>query len=155
MLTQAGGALAWDMRWRSLVGKGMAGTELDEDGRQHEFLCRLVETLLTFDQTQGEHLATLELSVRQIQLLEERAHGSARNTTAAKAGANGDGKNKTTPLVGAYDQVEAGLCLGVSETRGNLCICPSLQEWIAEQLRAESAVAKERRKAREERAGRT
>ena len=34
---------------------------------------------------------------------------------------------------------------------GGDCICPVLQEWIAEKLRKESGVLKERRKAREER----
>ncbi len=36
-------------------------------------------------------------------------------------------------------------------TSGTLCICPKLSEWVSEELRKESAVMKERRKAREER----
>ena len=37
-------------------------------------------------------------------------------------------------------------------TRGCLCIHPELQSWVAGELSKEYAVAKERRKAREERA---
>jgi hypothetical protein len=37
-------------------------------------------------------------------------------------------------------------------TRGSLCICPELSAWIAGELSKESAVMKEKRKAREERA---
>jgi hypothetical protein len=40
---------------------------------------------------------------------------------------------------------------GTGKVRGNLCVCPALQDWISEELRKESAVLKERRKAREER----
>ena len=36
-------------------------------------------------------------------------------------------------------------------TRAGLCISPKLQEWVAQELSKESAVLKERRKAREER----
>jgi hypothetical protein len=36
--------------------------------------------------------------------------------------------------------------------RGGLCISPKLQEWVANELKIESAVLKERRKAHEERA---
>ena len=35
------------------------------------------------------------------------------------------------------------------QTRGNLCICPALAEWISNELRSEPAISKERRKARE------
>ena len=47
---------------------------------------------------------------------------------------------------------DAHLYLGASSARGGFCTCPDSQEWIAEELRKESSVAKERRKAREERA---
>eukprot|EP00959_Pyramimonas_sp_CCMP1952_P438909 9188970-Pyramimonas_sp.AAC.1 len=38
----------------------------------------------------------------------------------------------------------------MQSTRG-LMVCPALFEWISKQLAAESAIAKERRRAREER----
>ena len=46
---------------------------------------------------------------------------------------------------------ERHLFHGASGTRGNLCIAPALQKFIAEEMAKESAVLKERRKAREER----
>ena len=39
------------------------------------------------------------------------------------------------------------LFLGM-RTRSNICVCPALAEWIADELRKESAISKERRKAR-------
>ncbi|CAK0842094.1 unnamed protein product, partial [Prorocentrum cordatum] len=48
--------------------------------------------------------------------------------------------------------IEVGHFLGIGETKGNLCICPALMQFIAEQMKNEAAVSKERRKAREERA---
>jgi len=141
------------MKWRTFVGKNrQAGDDLDDDARQHEFLCRLIDTTCTFDQLQPVNLASSELIFRQLQLVEERVYeaGVASSARASK----GKDKGKSDVVVGAYDAVESSLYLGTSETKGNLCICPALQEWIAEQLKAEAAVAKERRKARDERAGR-
>ena len=46
---------------------------------------------------------------------------------------------------------EAHLYAG-SSSRAGLCISPELSEWVADEMRKESAVMKERRKAREERA---
>ena len=85
---------------------------------------------------------------RQLQLLEERVYEAELTAPSSKKG-QGSGK-----LQSAYEVVESGLFLGTTETKGNLCICPALSEWISEQLKAEAAVAKERRKAREERAAR-
>ena len=41
--------------------------------------------------------------------------------------------------------------MGVGGSRGLTVVCPDLRGWIAEELRKESSVLKERRKAREER----
>ena len=46
---------------------------------------------------------------------------------------------------------DAHLYLGIGQTRGHIMVCPSLQEWIGEELRKENLVLKERCKAREER----
>ena len=46
---------------------------------------------------------------------------------------------------------DSHLYLGTGLSRGDLCVCPLLQSWIAEQLSAESAILKEQRKAHEER----
>ena len=47
---------------------------------------------------------------------------------------------------------ETHLLLGVYETRGNIGVAPALSRWLADELGREAAVAKERRRAREERA---
>ena len=44
------------------------------------------------------------------------------------------------------------LYMGTDEVRGNICIAPSLNTWIGEELHREALAAKEQRKAREERA---
>ncbi len=41
--------------------------------------------------------------------------------------------------------------LRTSTGHGNICMCSELRLWIAEQMRADPAVLKERRRAREER----
>jgi hypothetical protein len=46
---------------------------------------------------------------------------------------------------------DAHLILGSDLMRGNVCVCPRLSEHLKDQLVAEWSVAKERRKAREER----
>ena len=144
MVRIAGGAIAWDMKWRALARK----TDGDEEARAHEFICRTLETFISFDQVNAPNLAGVELLCRQLQLLEERVYEAELTALSSKKG-QGSGK-----LQSAYEVVESGLFLGTTETKGNLCICPALSEWISEQLKAEAAVAKERRKAREERAAR-
>ena len=47
---------------------------------------------------------------------------------------------------------ESHFFMGTDPTRGNLCICPSLNACLGEELRKESQMNKEQRKAREERA---
>ena len=47
---------------------------------------------------------------------------------------------------------EEAAIFGGLGARGNLCICPDLKAHVAEELKSITAVNKERRKAREERA---
>ena len=47
---------------------------------------------------------------------------------------------------------ERSLFLGQERGRGSAMVCPDLESWVATELQARSAVQKERRKAREERA---
>ena len=85
----------------------------------------------------GRHVATesaaAEIGARQIQMIEERRGDSGS-------------KREASDII-----TDSHLFLGTSAARGGLCVCPALQEWISEELRRESAVLKERRKAREER----
>ena len=97
----------------------------------HEACCQMLQDMLCYDQLNGPDLAVGEHCARQIQLTEERW------------------KERLIP---STDQEgDSYLYLGRS-TRGSLCIAPQLTEWLSEELRKEYAVAKERRKAREERA---
>ena len=57
------------------------------------------------------------------------------------------GKKKATSI-GLEEQQ---LLMGTRGVRGHALICPALITFLSEKLKAESAVAKERRKAREER----
>ena len=46
---------------------------------------------------------------------------------------------------------DSHLLMGTSETRGNIGICPALQQWLDEENAKEATSAKEKRKAREQR----
>ena len=127
MTKQAGGALAWDAQWRACVGKaGQDDDELDADAAEHEFLCQLLETMVSIDQLLINSLATTELICRRIQVVEARVNESAHLVEEGR-----------TPVA-----------------RDDLCICPALGDWIAEQLRGEAAALEVHRAARDERAGR-
>ncbi len=85
-----------------------------------------------YDQLNMFNNGAAEIVARQLQLIEEKykeklltAHGDAGE--------------------------DSHLFMGTRGTRGGLCVCPDLQAWIAGELQKESAVLKERRKAREER----
>ena len=70
---------------------------------------------------------------RQLQLCEERYKDKIVSSRALGSGGE-----------------EQFFFTGMQATRG-IMVAPALSEWIAKQLSAESAIAKERRKAREER----
>jgi len=110
--------------------------------RYREFFCRVLETMVCHDQTKEPNLAAAELTCGQLQLIEEQQYDDSAATGAKK-----DGKTvKVTADTGTY------IVMGTQATRSVVCVFPALTEWLAEQLRAEAAVAKGRRKAREERA---
>ena len=93
---------------------------------------KVVRNLWTKNQRQNN------LLVRQLQLVEER---TAQQQEARRAAGSSSS---------SYD--DSHLYLGLGATRGGVMVAPALQKYIAEQLALESAVLKERRKAREERA---
>ena len=102
----------------------------------HEMVCRTLETMGCYDQINLYSSAAAETHCRQLQLVEvEEKH-----------------RDRLLQQQGLADQTDdSHLFLGGQGTRGGCCVCPELQSWIAEQLQKESAVLKERRKAREER----
>ena len=75
----------------------------------------------------------MELIYRQIQCIEERMKEEFHHGDSGGLG------------------LEHHLTTGV-HSRSQLCICPALNDWLAGKIRKQTAVDKERRKAREERA---
>ena len=116
---------------------------------EHALLCKILELAVCYDQVNLGELAHLELAARRLQLVEEKVMERALAASANK------GKDKDKGKTSFDDRIESDLFLGAGESRGNICVCPALRQWIAEEMKAEAAVAKERRKAREERAART
>ena len=104
----------------------------------HDTACRVLHTLVSYDQYDVSESAAAEIISRQIQMIEERHRDGGAQSS--------EGKNS------AHSSQDTHLFLGTAASRGGLCVCPALQEWISEELRRESSIMKERRKAREERA---
>ena len=98
---------------------------------EHETYCKVLQTMLTYDQLDFSNLASAEVIARQIRLIEERH------------------ENK---LVDVDKHGQNHLISGLDETRGGICLSPALREYVAQELTKESLIMKERRKAREERA---
>jgi len=124
----AGTPTQWHIRWTTLAKL----QPTDGGVALHVVACRALEIAVCYDQENVGALATIEYLARQIQTQEQRW------------------RDRITGAIGEQQQ-EAQLFSGVSG-RTPLCISPALQEWAAEEARKESAVFKEQRKAREERA---
>ena len=116
------------VRWRQEAGLTDSDLGVDE----HEKSCRALEHAAVFDQVNVPNLASLEVICRDLQVQEERYRERVANPDQAG--------------------VDRHLFMSSGKVRGNLCICPDLQSWVTAELTRESAIAKERRKAREERA---
>lgn len=114
--------------WRTTCKLSVSDAGLAE----HECLCRALEGGACFDQINLYKSVLVETLVRKLQLIEE--------------------KHKDRMCAGP-GQTEFGddshLFLGAESGRG-VCISPALQAWVAGELGRESAILKERRKAREE-----
>ena len=88
--------------------------------------------MVVYDQLDVANIASAELIVRGIQRIEEQ---------------------HKLKLTSVDDAGEAALFLGSSGgSRGGTVVSPKLAEWIGSEMQKEAAIAKERRKAREERA---
>lgn len=104
----------------------------DKPAQDHEMLCRILQTMVVYDQLDVANLASAELIVRGIQKIEEQH------------------KNK---LSAVGDSGESSLFYGsLGGSRTGTVIAPKLAEWIGSEMQKEAAISKERRKAREERA---
>jgi hypothetical protein len=117
---------AWHTKWKS-EGKLQNS---DPGVEMHQVGCQILQHFACFDQLNLPQLAGAELLVRQIQMAEERH------------------KDRFT---GKSDFMEERHLFSGAEQRVNLCICPALTVYVAQEMSKESAIMKERRKAREER----
>eukprot|EP00971_Amphidinium_carterae_P308469 6129877-Amphidinium_carterae.2 len=117
---------AWHAKWMSMCRLQAS----DAAVASHEASCKALEVMMCYDQLNPGALATAELLVRQIQMAEERW------------------KDR---MAGGADLSEQRL-FGGYDPRGALCICPALAAFVSDELKKESSVMTERRKAREERA---
>jgi len=99
----------------------------------HEAACKALQTAAVYDQLNIGELASMEILARSIQMTQyrwkERILGASSST---------------------YED-EAFLFFGSHPTRENLCIAPSLNSFIGQELAKEALASKEQRKTREER----
>eukprot|EP00959_Pyramimonas_sp_CCMP1952_P147721 3091311-Pyramimonas_sp.AAC.1 len=98
-------------------------------------LSKILQTAMCYDQLDASNLASMGLIRRQLQLCEEKL------------------KDRILGAAGSGHQEHDGgwFFTGLQNTRG-IMVCPALSKWVAEQVAAENAVLKGRRKARGERA---
>jgi len=101
----------------------------DRSVYEHEVLSRFIELALCYDGLAIDNLASAELLVRRLQLIE---HSHIDDPSSP----NWEG---------------ARHFMGTGERRGGALVAPALEQFVAENLRGEAAIAKERRKARESR----
>ena len=134
--------MGWHLKWKA----DMRLDTINEKCQQHEAYCRWFEEGICTDQLNLPDLVCAELQARRLQLLEEQCYETLLRQSAG--GKKKGGKGQEDPLAA---EIEAQLFLGSGASKGNMCICPALAEWLSDQLKAEASIAKERRKARDER----
>lgn len=120
--------------WRQVQGLWASDLGVDD----HLFLSDLLEVALTVDHLNLGELGAFETAARRYQLWEEVYAPSVREA---------EGGKESSPWLD-----ERQIFLGHKCSRGHALVCPDLETWVAERLREESSVLKERRKGREERA---
>ena len=116
--------IARHQRWVAESGVSIADRSIHE----HEVISQVIETACTVDQLNVPSLLSFEHLVRRLQLIEE-AH-------------------VLSPTSPSYEGSEHWL--GTGRRRGGVLINPSLAKHVASRIRDETEVAKERRKACEE-----
>jgi hypothetical protein len=130
ILESGGYPIAHSTKWRN--ENKIQATE--PDAILHEFLCKLVQTGMCYDQLDLTNNAIFELIFRELQQLEQKH--------SEKTAARGDS--------GATEALsEHNLMMGLQQP--TFMMSPELRTWISTELSQEAAVLKERRKAREER----
>jgi hypothetical protein len=132
MLNHGGSPMAFHQKF-------MSETRLDYTAHglsDHLVGCKFLDLLMTYDQIDPGRSVAAELICRRLQMCHDRWRHKMPNFNAGSAGGDED----------------AHLLLGTYETRSNVGISPELTAWLGNELGKEANVAKERRKAREERA---
>lgn len=127
MLDSGGSPLAHHQAWRTACKFQPS----DPAAIEHESWCRVLHVMATCDQLDATNLASAELVARAIQRIEEKWKAK---------------------LAAIDDAGESCLFMGASGgSRVGSVVSPKLTEWVGAEMHKEAAVAKERRKAREER----
>ena len=127
IVEHGGSPIAHSQAWRTAC----KFQPVDKPAQDHEMLCRILQTMLVYDQLDATNIASAELIARAIQRIEEQ---------------------HKMKLASLEDAGESALFLGSSGgSRVGTCISPKLSEWMGSEMQKEAAIAKERRKAREER----
>jgi hypothetical protein len=126
IVNRAGTPLGWHAQWKA------AGRLQDNEPNviAHESACRVLECGLCYDQFDICSSASFELIARQLQICEDRLAHRFEDSAETR---------------------QDYLLMSGAAHRSQLCICPELTAWIATETQKETAVLKERRKAREER----
>ena len=120
----------WHSKWMFLTKP----QPTDAGVHVHEIGYKTLEIMISFDQLQVGSFAAAEFCARQIQSVEEKY------------------RDRGVPKDSLELVSEAALFSG-SRSRSTICVCPALSEWIAEEMRKEAAIMKERRKVRAGRKG--
>ena len=115
-------------RWKRDANLGAS----DPGVMEHELILRAVEHAIVFDQINITEMACFELLLRRAQLTEFKHREAMLRSEGG-------------------DEEDSFLYLGVSSTRGQVMMCPELEEFVSSQLQREGSVMKERRKLTEER----
>lgn len=114
---------------------------------EHQQCCRFMALAGMYDQLDVTNLACLEAVARRLQTIEyqyrERVRDSDQGTSSAGASMAGQ-------VMITADEAE--LFAGSSHVASTICCAPALVEHVSRELEKEARVAKETRKAREERA---
>ena len=122
-----GGMVSRHMRWRRESGVKSGDRIIFE----HEVVSRAVEYAATHDAYNIRNSVSMEFLLRRLQLLEEAV-----------------AENLEQP---SYDGAKH--YLGVEERKGGALMAPALRAHVASELQRETAILKEKRKAREARGG--
>jgi hypothetical protein len=104
-------------------------TATDRSIHEHELLSQVIEAAATVDQLNVSSLVSFESLIRRLQFIEE-AHA-------------------ISPTAPSYEAAEHWM--GSNRRKGGILINPALMKHVAEKVKDETSVAKERRKAKEER----